>query len=99
MTIKRKIIIAVIIWAALAMVPPAANAGQAMDDEEIAFVTCGHLGIPCPPEGKPAKKCPRAKAARAQSGRCRSATRHRKASEASRRHRAERKQPRRRSRT
>jgi hypothetical protein len=84
MTTKRKIVIAVVIWAALAMVPPAANADRAMDDQEIAFITCGHLGIPCPPEGKPAKKCQRATAAKARRGRCRSGPRHRKASRASR---------------
>ena len=50
-TWKRRLMLAFIVWVALAMVPPASqakNGGGGMSDDEIAMLSCGHLGVPCP---------------------------------------------------
>jgi hypothetical protein len=50
MSTKRKLILAAVVWAALAAVPPPSDADSgSMNDEQIAALTCGHLGMPCPP--------------------------------------------------
>lgn len=103
MTITRKILLLVVVWAALAAVPPPANAGSgAMSDEEIAMLNCGHLGVSCPPgrswEDR-SRKHHKAKAARAHRGRHSAKRQHRKACAAKRHRKACSPRPRRHSRT
>jgi hypothetical protein len=88
MSTKRKLVLAAVIWAALAAVPPPSDADtRAMTDEEIAALTCGHLGVPCPAPDRAHRRCHsasrahtrRAKRARARAAQCRTAQRRRAA--------------------
>jgi hypothetical protein len=48
MSITRKILLLLAILVLLAAVPPPSQAAsRSMSDEEIAALTCGHLGVPC----------------------------------------------------